>query len=43
MKQALARAGRADDRNDTAIVRATIDLVKDIELTVIVEGAKTSA
>ncbi len=30
-------------RNDTTIVRATIDLAKDIELTVIVEGVETVA
>ena len=35
--------GVPDDRNDTVIERATIDLVNDMELTVIAEGAETAA
>ena len=32
-----------EDRNDTVIVRATIDLAKDMEMTVIVEGVEAAA
>ena len=36
-------SGVPDHRNDTAIKRATIDLAKDMETTVIAEGAETAA
>lgn len=35
-------SGVPEDRNDTAIVRATIDLAKDMEMAVITEGAETA-
>ena len=36
-------SGVPEDRNDTAIVRATIDLAKDMEMTIIAECAETAA
>lgn len=35
--------GVLEDWNDPAMVRVTIDLAKDMEMTVIVEGAETAA